>query len=88
MLARVGQPRANRIYEPSTPRARVAVFLMLLKARLVARHVYGQALFAGQLQRHLHGEAVGVVQVEGALAVNLRAGKAARDLLKLVVALL
>jgi len=66
----------------------MAVFLMLFKAGVVAFHIHGETLFPGQFQRHLHREAVGIVQVEGALAVDYRAGHARGNLFKLVVALL
>ena len=47
--------------------------LMLGEAHLVVGGVNGQAALGSQLDGELQGEAVGVVQVEGVLAVNLAA---------------
>ena len=83
LLAVVGQTALKNLL-----RARVAVFLMLLKAGIVAFHIHGQAAFFGQFQRHFHGEAVSVVQVEGAFAVDHAVFHLLGDLFKLAVALL
>ena len=55
-------------------RAGVAVLLMLLEALLEAFLVHGHALLGGHFAGNLDGEAVGVVELEGAAAVDHGAG--------------
>ena len=69
LLAVVGQTALEALL-----RTGVAVLLMLLEALLKAGLVHGHALLGGHLPGDLDGEAVGVVELEGAAAVDHGAG--------------
>ena len=82
LLAVVGQTALEALLG-----ARVAGGLVLLEAFLKGGHVHGEAALPGQLAGHLNGEAIGIVQVEGAYAVNDAILHPGSHLVKLLVAL-
>ena len=65
LLTGVGQAALEALF-----RARVAGFLVLLEALVEVVLIHGQAFFSGQLLGHFDGEAIGVIELEGAAAVQ------------------